>query len=83
MEGKPWGHAVLVLDAARAPDGRLALLLGESAIPAQSFHVIEQDPSTGPWFILAPDATTLVTPVWDPFPESALRRMPLPPFPGE
>jgi hypothetical protein len=83
MEGKPWGHAILVLDAARAEDGSLAVLFGESAIPAQSFHVIQADPAHGPWFVVPPGAREIVTPVWDPFPESALRRLPLPPLPGE
>jgi hypothetical protein len=83
MEGKPWGHAVLILDAARAPDGRVALLMGESAIPAQSFHVIRADPDHGPWFVVAPNDATIVTPVWEPFPKDALRRLPMPPLPSE
>jgi hypothetical protein len=83
MEGKPWGHAVLVLDVARAADGRAALLLGEGAIPAESFHVIQQDSRTGPWFVLSPGQATLETPVWDPFPESALHRLPVPALPDD
>ena len=36
--GSP-GHAVLILEVAKAPDGRVWLLIGEGYMPAQSFHV--------------------------------------------
>lgn len=75
MSGQPFGHAVLVLDVAKAEDGRVALLLGQSYMPAQSFHVLRPGPSTA-WFVVARDAATVDTPFWKPFPVGALRRMP-------
>ncbi|MFN3876146.1 MAG: DUF4846 domain-containing protein, partial [Flavobacteriales bacterium] len=37
--GSP-GHAVIVVDAARHPDGRIAFLLAQSYMPAQEIHVL-------------------------------------------
>jgi Domain of unknown function (4846) len=73
------GHAVLVLDLARAADGRRALLLGQGYMPAQSFHVLRPSGSVGregAWFIVEPGAIALDTPFWAPFPWKALRRFP-------
>lgn len=67
------GHAVLVLDLARAPDGRRALLLGQGFMPAQSFQVLRPSPASA-WFLVDPDAQALATPFWPPFPWKALRR---------
>jgi hypothetical protein len=72
------GHAVLVLDLARAPDGRRALLLGQGFMPAQSFQVLRpgrHDGRDGPWFIVQPGDTALDTPFWPAFPYAkTLRR---------
>jgi len=69
------GHAVLILDVARAEDGRIALLLGQGFMPAQSFHVLRPDAS-GPWFVVAADDESGVdTPFWQIFPWSSLRRL--------
>lgn len=72
------GHAVLVLDVARAPDGRRALLLGQGFMPAQSFHVLAPGAraASDPWFIVEPGAIAIATPFWAPFPWRALRRFP-------
>ncbi len=81
VAGTP-GHAVLVVDVARAPDGRRALLLAQGFMPAQSFHVLRPDnaPSRAPeaaWFIVEPGATSIKTPFWAPFSlEKNLRRLP-------
>ncbi|MBI4952677.1 MAG: hypothetical protein HY908_11635, partial [Myxococcales bacterium] len=74
------GHAVLVLDLARAPDGRRAVLLGQSYMPAQSFQVLrpaaEDAADRGSaWFTLDPDGPGLTTPFWPTFAWSALRRL--------
>jgi hypothetical protein len=74
MTGKPYGHAVLVLDVSRDSTGNVAVLVGQSYMPAQSFHVLR--PHVGSWFILPPDSTELATPFWSPFPMSSLRRLP-------
>jgi hypothetical protein len=67
------GHAVLVLDVARAADGRRALLLGQGFMPAQSFQVLRPS-KAGAWFLVEPGALGLDTPFWLPFPWKALRR---------
>jgi hypothetical protein len=70
------GHAVLVLDLARAPDGRRALLLGQGFMPAQSFHVLHPGKrgASSAWFLLDASSPGLDTPFWSLFPWSALRR---------
>lgn len=75
MPGVPFGHAVLVLDVARASDGRRVALLGQGFMPAQSFHVLRRSPKET-WFVLDEASGKLETPFWEPFPWSALRRLP-------
>ncbi|HZO14824.1 MAG TPA: DUF4846 domain-containing protein [Polyangiaceae bacterium] len=71
LPGNP-GHTVLVLDLARDRRGRTVALLGQSFMPAQSFHVLRAP--DGIWFDLDVDAVK--TPFWPaPFPWSALRRL--------
>ena len=50
IQGGYPGHAVLVLDVAAGKDGRRWLLLGQSYMPAQDFHVLV-NPATpsSPW----------------------------------
>jgi hypothetical protein len=73
LPGSP-GHAVLVLDLARAPDGRRALLLGQGFMPAQSFQVLRPS-SRSAWFVVEPSAESVATPFWSPFPWRSLRRL--------
>ncbi len=74
MSGAPFGHAVLVLDVARDTQGRVAILLGQSYMPAQSFQVLR--PGGGsPWFVIEPGAASVETPFWKPFPVTSLRRL--------
>jgi hypothetical protein len=75
LSGVPFGHAVLVLDVARDERGRLALLLGQSFMPAQSFHVLRPSRDVA-WFVVDPTAAQVKTPFWAPFPASSLRRFP-------
>ncbi len=73
MSGRPFGHAVLLLDLATDQRGNLALLLGQSFMPAQSIHVLR--PSRDEvWFVMPETASEVRTPFWRPFPASALRR---------
>jgi len=68
------GHAVLVLDAAEAPDGHRWILLGQSYMPAQQFHVLV-NPAGGVWYDAAAlDGTGLATPEWRPFLRRDARR---------
>ena len=72
LPGSP-GHTVLLLDIARAPDGRTVALIGQSYMPAQSFQVLRAA-SGRVWFEL--DAgRDVATPFWRPFPWTALRRL--------
>lgn len=75
LPGSPFGHAVLVLDVAHDDTGRVALLLGQSYMPAQSVHVLRPDASTA-WFVVERSDATVTTPFWRPFPIGALRRLP-------
>jgi hypothetical protein len=74
LGGSP-GHAVLVLDVAANAKGERVALMGQGYIPAQDFHVLSRG-ADGPWFPLDGDA--VATPFWQPFPWSALRRLPSP-----
>jgi hypothetical protein len=70
IQGGYPGHAVIVLDAALASDGKLYLLIGQSYMPAQQFHVVKNfgDASLSPWFDAAAlDGGGLQTPEWRPF----------------
>lgn len=60
--GSP-GHAMIVVDVARAPDGRTYLMLAQSYMPAQEMHILRNPamPST-PWHALEGDR--LRTPEW-------------------
>ena len=67
IQGGYPGHAVLVLDAADAPDGRRFILLGQSYMPAQEFHVL-RNPTGGVWYDAAAlDGAGVQTPEWRPF----------------
>jgi hypothetical protein len=78
LPGTPTGHAVIVLDVAKHQDGRMALLLGQGYMPAQSFHVLSPNANAPPslaWFIVSPRDETVTTPFWQPFPKDSLRRL--------
>lgn len=77
IQGGYPGHAILVLDVA-AGGGRRLILLGQSYMPAQQFHVLKntQDPALSPWFDEARLDTKpgLFTPEWwRPFARSDVR----------
>jgi hypothetical protein len=68
IQGGYPGHAVLVLDVAVGSDGRRWLLLGQSYMPAQEFHVLRNPATPGsPWYDAAALSTGLQTPEWRPF----------------
>lgn len=75
IQGGYPGHAVLVLDVAER-GGRRFLLLGQSYMPAQAFHVLKNlaDPALSPWFDEAALDTGLETPEWRPFTRADVRR---------
>jgi len=74
LPGNP-GHTVLVLDLTRTTDGRRAVLLGQSYMPAQSYHVLRANAGS-PWYVLDPASEGIQIPFWPaPFPWSSLRRL--------
>lgn len=70
------GHAVLVLDLAEDDRGARYVLLGQSYMPAQQFHVLKNpsDPALSPWYRADALAAGMMTPEWGPFTERDLRR---------
>ncbi len=77
VQGGSPGHAVVILDLATHPDGRRLVLLGQSYMPAQEFHVLKNlsGREYSPWFEIADLETKgLATPDWAPFFDTDLRR---------
>lgn len=81
IQGGHPGHAVLVLDVAEVQSGptpRRLLLIGQSYMPAQQFHVVRNltDPTLSPWFDEAAldAASGLATPEWPAFLRRDVRR---------
>lgn len=81
IQGGHPGHAVLVLDVAEAQVGatrRRYLLIGQSFMPAQQFHVVRNlgDAALSPWFDEAAldSSRGLATPEWLPFFRRDVRR---------
>ena len=75
IQGGYPGHAILVLDVAADAAGRRWVLLGQSYMPAQDFHVLHDAATKAPWFDAATlDGPGLATPEWRPFVRKDLRR---------
>ncbi len=71
--GSP-GHAVLVLDLAREKaTGKTIMLLGQSYMPSQEFHVLKSYASISPWYPV--EDADLATPEWS-FPQGSLKYFP-------
>jgi len=69
------GHAVIVLDMAKGPSGKRFVMLGQSFMPAQDFHVLanRNRRKLSPWYRLDSLRTGLATPEWRPFKKRDLR----------
>lgn len=70
------GHVVIVLDVAEGA-GRRYLLIGQSFMPAQQFHVVRnlQDAALSPWYDeSALDKGGVKTPEWAPFLRSQVHK---------
>jgi hypothetical protein len=62
-----------VVDVAEDAQGRRAVLLAQSYMPAQDIHVLRNPKSPdNPWYVIEGDKP-LTTPEWD-FPAGSLRR---------
>lgn len=60
--GSP-GHVVLVLDVAENPEnGKKIMLLGQSYMPSQEFHILKSAEKINPWYYIEDDI--LRTPEW-------------------
>lgn len=65
IQGGYPGHAVLVVDAAETREGKRYILVGQSYMPAQQFHLLKNlnNPKLSPWYDAADlDAAGLATP---------------------
>jgi hypothetical protein len=60
-----YGHGVIILDMAVSPSGKRIMLLGQSYMPAQEFHVLRNiyDENLTPWFEVD-FGDKLYTPEW-------------------
>jgi hypothetical protein len=76
IQGGHPGHAVLVLDVARDARGNRYVLLGQSFMPAQDFHVLANpdDAKLSPWYRIDSLDAGLQTPEWGPFRKKDLKR---------
>jgi hypothetical protein len=73
IQGGSPGHAVIVVDVAEDAQGRRAVLLAQSYMPAQDIHVLRNPKSPdNPWYVIEGDKP-LTTPEWY-FPAGSLRR---------
>ena len=65
MSGKPYGHAVTVVDAAENEAGDQIFMIAQSYMPAQEIHVLvnENDASVSPWYFFK-QGNRLETPEW-------------------
>lgn len=88
IQGGHPGHAVLVLDVAESTatagqPARRFLLIAQSFMPAQQFHIVRNlgDAALSPWFDEAAldRPSGLATPEWLPFFRRNVRRFPAPP----
>lgn len=68
--GSP-GHAVLVLDVAENQSGERIMLLGQSYMPSQEFHVLKSFEDINPWYAI--EDSVLRTPEWT-FQKGCLKR---------
>jgi hypothetical protein len=69
------GHAIMALDLAETQAGHKFILLGQSYMPAQEFHVLKNPASKLPWYDMQEivKEKKLITPEWE-FKAIRLRR---------
>ena len=65
QKGRPYGHAVTVMDIAKNETGEIIFLLSQSYMPAQDIHILKNpsDQSISPWYKLA-ETGEFITPEW-------------------
>jgi hypothetical protein len=65
QKGRPYGHAVTVMDIAKNDDGEILFLLSQSYMPAQDIHILKNPNNSliSPWYKLY-DSGKIYTPEW-------------------
>jgi len=74
QSGRPYGHAVTVVDVAKNNKGDIIFMLAQSYMPAQEIHIVKNlnNPKISPWYNFT-DTDHLIIPEWE-FYYSDLRR---------
>jgi len=69
IQGGNPGHVILVIDVAENEKGTRIMLLAQSYMPAQEFHLLKNttDGNLSPWYRVDLLETGLETPEWGPF----------------
>jgi hypothetical protein len=65
QKGKPYGHAITVMDVAKNDSGEVLFLLAQSYMPAQEIHVLKnfENETISPWYKIE-TGYDLPTPEW-------------------
>ena len=65
QKGRPYGHAITVMDIAKNESGEKIFMLSQSYMPAQDIHILKNPNNEGfsPWYKLN-NEDDLVTPEW-------------------
>lgn len=66
IQGGHPGHAMIIVDMAEASDGRRAILVAQSYMPAQDIHVVtnRKDRKISPWYIYDGNTVSFEFPDW-------------------
>ena len=69
------GHAMIIVDMATDPNGRKAILVAQSYMPAQDIHIVTNlnDTATSPWYIIDDNTNTFYFPEYT-FSSNQLKR---------
>jgi hypothetical protein len=64
QKGKPYGHAVIVVDEAVNNQNQKIFMIAQSFMPAQEIHILKNptNKQLSPWYTL--DTNNLITPEW-------------------
>jgi len=65
QKGRPYGHAITVMDLAENEDGEIIFMLSQSYMPAQDIHILKnpENKNISPWYRLKRTGI-LETPEW-------------------
>jgi hypothetical protein len=66
QKGRPYGHAVTVMDMAKNNEGKIIFMLSQSYMPAQDIHILKNPKNKyiSPWYLLKSEEE-IITPEWD------------------